>query len=222
MTNAVNAELKKIHSLSDLGKFAQKTRKFSMIEIGNSIPNITLDILLNWPSFGFFSLIEEWNDPGMLTAIRKHSKYKDYSITRSFNEQEELFSNFEQSIVPIFGANRTFIQVDKFNKNMDGYFDESIDFIYLNKRFDYCTTQSLLEFIWPKLKCWGIISGYGYMTASKQKKLDPNQDWNYCLNGEKKDEAVKGAVDDFVLLTGTPYLGHTNDKWPSWFFLKYC
>lgn len=109
--------------------------------------------------------------------------------------------------------------------------DNTIDFIYVDARHDYCGVMEDLEAWWPKLKKGGIMAGDDYLTATEQlgmksNKYDPNDDWAICGNGSKIDGAVKGAVQDFAKRVGVQV--HTTWKsgmthkeyhqWPQWIY----
>ena len=71
--------------------------------------------------------------------------------------------------------------------------DNSLDYIYIDARHDYCGVMDDLEMFWPKLKSGAIVAGHDYLTAAEV----PGQDWSICSDGSKNEGAVKGAVNDF-------------------------
>lgn len=71
--------------------------------------------------------------------------------------------------------------------------NESIEFIYVDVRHDYCEVTEDLENYWPILRPGGIMAGHDYKENSEVLK----QDWGLCEDGTRNDLAVKGAVNDF-------------------------
>lgn len=109
--------------------------------------------------------------------------------------------------------------------------DESIDFIYVDARHDYCGVKEDIETWWPKLKVGGIMAGDDYLTAAEQLHLkgdvyDINDDWGICYDGTRHEGAVKGAVKQFATKHGLAvYSTWKKDStykekqaWPQWIF----
>lgn len=59
--------------------------------------------------------------------------------------------------------------------------DQSLDFIYLDARHDYCGVREDIQMWWPKLKIGGIFAGHDYHTSSEVKTND--RDWSVCSDG---------------------------------------
>jgi len=71
--------------------------------------------------------------------------------------------------------------------------DNSIDFIYLDGRHDYCAVKEELEAYYPKVSCNGIMAGHDFIFANQTRSK--KNDWTICENGEKvyvKGGGVKG------------------------------
>jgi len=109
--------------------------------------------------------------------------------------------------------------------------DESIDFIYVDARHDYCGVKEDIEAWWPKLKTGGVMAGDDYLTAAEQLSLkggeyDANDDWGICYDGSKHEGAVKAAVKKFAHAQGLAvYSTWKHDvtskekaAWPQWIF----
>lgn len=91
--------------------------------------------------------------------------------------------------------------------------DESLDFVYVDARHDYCGTYDDIEAYWPKLKKGGIMAGHDYLLANQVK----GQDWSLCQNGTRNEGAVKGAVDDFAAKRGIKVYS-TREEWKCWIY----
>lgn len=76
--------------------------------------------------------------------------------------------------------------------------NESLDYIYVDARHDYCGVKEDLNNFWPKLRTGGIFAGHDYLTADEVA----GQDWSLCQDGSMNRGAVKGAVDEFAELHG--------------------
>ena len=109
--------------------------------------------------------------------------------------------------------------------------DNSLDFIYVDARHDYCGVIEDIEAWWPKLKTGGIMAGDDYFTAAEQLHqknsiYDPNDDWAICSDGTKHPGAVKGAVRHFATRHGFPVystwkhgMKESEKKfWPQWIY----
>jgi hypothetical protein len=72
--------------------------------------------------------------------------------------------------------------------------DESLDYVYVDARHDYCATYEDIDTWWPKLKPGGILAGHDYLYAEQERV----QDWSLCENGTRHRGAVRGAVEDFA------------------------
>ncbi|CEL92384.1 unnamed protein product [Vitrella brassicaformis CCMP3155] len=76
--------------------------------------------------------------------------------------------------------------------------DNSVDFVYIDARHDYCGVSEDLSLYWPKLRVGGIMAGHDYLTDTEMKDIQPHTDWSLCSDGTRHSGAVKKAVSDFV------------------------
>lgn len=96
--------------------------------------------------------------------------------------------------------------------------DNTLDWVYIDARHDYCGCKEDIEAFWPKLKNGGIMSGHDYHTAEEIRRITRNkQDWSICEDGTKHDGAVRGAVDEFAKENNLQVVVQTSKRnFPTW------
>eukprot|EP00549_Striatella_unipunctata_P024437 CAMPEP_0118682136 /NCGR_PEP_ID=MMETSP0800-20121206/5326_1 /TAXON_ID=210618 ORGANISM="Striatella unipunctata, Strain CCMP2910" /NCGR_SAMPLE_ID=MMETSP0800 /ASSEMBLY_ACC=CAM_ASM_000638 /LENGTH=131 /DNA_ID=CAMNT_0006578509 /DNA_START=66 /DNA_END=461 /DNA_ORIENTATION=+ len=103
--------------------------------------------------------------------------------------------------------------------------DDSLDFLHLDARHDYCGALEDLQLYWPKVKSGGFVA-HDYYTAMEAKDVSPEQDWSHCKDGTVHYGAVKGAVHDFLAeklgsaSAVVEMIGSTQEDFPSYYFIK--
>ena len=60
--------------------------------------------------------------------------------------------------------------------------DNSLDYIYVDARHDYCGVREDLRTWWPKLRMGGIFAGHDYLSGAEALKL--GHTWRQCMDGE--------------------------------------
>jgi len=60
--------------------------------------------------------------------------------------------------------------------------DNSLDYIYVDARHDYCGVREDPRTWWPKLRMGGIFAGHDYLSGSEAQEL--GQSWRHCMDGE--------------------------------------
>ena len=166
-------------------------------------------ILRHWPSCTLFYLIDIW---------KPQENYFDGANVPQ-NLQDQAYDNTLRRLSPF--KNKTKVLRMLTTDAAKFIPDDSLDFIYIDARHDYCGVMEDLENYYPKLKLNGILAGHDYKTAAEVKLADSSQDWAVCANGTRHEGAVKGAVDDFrnkMNITSKLYI--TNECWASWLFFK--
>jgi predicted O-methyltransferase YrrM len=61
--------------------------------------------------------------------------------------------------------------------------DNSLDFIYVDARHDYCGTREDLHSWWPKLRYGGILAGHDYLSAEEVEAYGQTGAWTRCRDG---------------------------------------
>ena len=100
--------------------------------------------------------------------------------------------------------------------------DNSVDYVYVDARHDYCGCRQDLEAYWPKLKAGAILAGHDFLTNAEAQAMNPDQDWALCEDGSRNPAAVWGAVTEFAQKHNLQLSVTYRDAWPSWFARKPC
>jgi hypothetical protein len=102
--------------------------------------------------------------------------------------------------------------------------DQSLDFVYVDARHDYCGVTEDIRAYYPKLRPGGILAGHDFLSVAEQKAVDSSQDWSVCMDGTVNAGAVKGAVEQFALEEGLTfsvvYAERQNGAYRSWLLQK--
>jgi len=97
--------------------------------------------------------------------------------------------------------------------------DESLDFVYVDARHDYCGAWDDMNAYWPKVRPGGMMAGHDYVTAEQALTFDPKGNWSICADGSVNPTAVLGAVNDFTRKHDLK-MYTTIEQGPSWMFRK--
>ena len=100
--------------------------------------------------------------------------------------------------------------------------DDSVDYIYVDARHDYCGVTQDLQAYWPKLKGGGILAGHDFVTNHELQRLSPDQDWSVCEDGTRHEGAVNGAVTDFARKHHLQLSITYREDFPTWYARKPC
>lgn len=100
--------------------------------------------------------------------------------------------------------------------------DDSLDYVYVDARHDYCSVTEDISLYWVKLKAGGILAGHDYMLGSALEEfveVDFSDRFDICPNGTIRERSVKGAVDDFAASLNLEVAYTFNDRPPFLSFL---
>ena len=100
--------------------------------------------------------------------------------------------------------------------------DDTVDYIYVDARHDYCGVMQDLEAYWPKLKAGGILAGHDFVTNSELQDMSPDQDWSLCEDGTRNAAAVWGAVTEFAQKHNLQLSVTYREEFPTWFARRPC
>lgn len=192
----------------DLAKLIQAHTNFTTaVEVGVKAGVFAENNLRHWTNCKTYKLVDVWDH---------QENYKD-SANVDKDKQNKILEKTRRRMEPF---------VDKVNVE---YFKmlsteaakliakESIDFIYIDARHDYCGVMEDLEAYWPLLRPGGIIAGHDYHTNYDNIG---KQDWGLCQDGTRNDGAVKGAVNNFFEPKGLTISVTQEPMWMSWIVQK--
>jgi hypothetical protein len=164
-------ELPRVVYRQDLGVLMEFLNGKTMIEIGTHKGWFAKDLLSKWPSFEKYYGIDPWKEQRF---------YKDAANLK----EEYQIKAYEYALKSLIEFKDRIILYKDFSKNVAKKFEsESIDFIYLDGRHDYCGVMSDLKLYYEKLKCDGVMAGNAYLTVAEQFHLS-NDDFSLCENGD--------------------------------------
>ena len=177
-----------------------------MTEVGVKEGFFANTILGNWSIFEHYYGIDPY-------------KYQDnYMDGANVDQptQDRTYSEAVSLLTNTFGQDRiTFIK--KYSTDAVGQFqNESIDFIYIDARHDYCGAKADIEAFYPIVKCGGLYAGHDYQFSAN------GQNWALCANGSTIEGSVKRAVLEFAHTKSTPVQSTLESDWASWYFFKKC
>jgi hypothetical protein len=158
----------KLKDRTEFGLLLEHLEYKTMIEIGVQNGIYANEILSKWSSFQKYYGIDPWS---------KQKNYQDWANVEN-DEQYKKYQN-AKNILNKYGSKIELIR--NYSKNaVSNFKNNSIDFIYLDGRHDYCGVYEDLEFYYPKLKCNGIMSGHDFDIIRKVG----GQDYSLCENGK--------------------------------------
>lgn len=183
---------------------------------------------------GLFSkqLLEQWKSCRRMHLIDLWEHYKTNVANIDTNTTHEAFLLFQQTQENVQPWNNK-VKFHRMSSIKAAQFigRESLDFVYINSRPDYCSVTEDIKAYWPLLKPGGIMAGQNFRSADEVLVAAQNEggggddgqdeDWSQCVDGSKHMGAVKGAVLDFMTPRGIQVaVSYQDDDWPSWMVLK--
>jgi hypothetical protein len=150
------------------GKFLEENGYKIAIEVGVFKGSFAMDLLKTWPSFEKYYGI----DPYVL-----QKNYKDR--TNLAEEKQDGVYNRTLELLTSIGGDRVKLIRKPAMEGVKEFEDNSVDFIYLDGRHNYCAVREELDAYYPKLKCNGIMAGHDFMPPL----VNIHTDWRVCENG---------------------------------------
>jgi len=184
----------------------QEEKKTHGAELGVYRGGFSHVLLSNWPAAERFYVVDLWHT---------QRNYGD-----SCNVEESAQTDVYNSALDALKhwQNKTIFMRMYTSEAVDLIPDNSLDFIYVDARHDYCGCKEDMIMYWPKLKENGIMAGHDYMNARQAYQLS-GQHWNLCMDGTINEGAVKGAVNEFAAAQDVT-LTITDEEWPTWIVRK--
>lgn len=193
-----------------LGSLLEKKQFERGAEVGVQRGLHASELLSNWKSCQYFALVDVW---------KQQDNYVDGSNVDN-SAQEDLYQETLTRLSPWQDRTQFFrmLSVDAATQMADN----SLDFVYIDARHDYCGCTEDLQAYWPKLRPGGIFAGHDYMTAEEARALAPDGDYGICMDGTRNEGAVRGAVEDFAMAHGLTISVSYRDGgfWSTWMVQK--
>ena len=184
------------------------------VEIGVQRGEFARTMVSEWAGHGLdlYALVDVW---------APQENYLDVANV-DLNAQEDILKTARRALAA-YANDTLFLRM--YSVEAARWFEpESLDFVYVDARHDYCGVTEDLVAYWPLLRSGGLMAGHDYLTNSEMKALLPRttMDWSVCADGSVHPGAVKGAVLDFVARQGiaADAVLATNDEWPSFYLTK--
>ena len=194
-----------VRTRDDLGKLLESEGFTVGIELGVQSGYYSKTILSHWKSCERYYLVDIW---------QQQENYMDGANVNN-HQQESLFKGAQALLKP-WQDKAVFLR--KYTSQaVHDVPDNSVDFVYVDARHDYCGATEDIELYWPKLKAGGLMTGHDYKLASEGPAGD---DWSVCADGSKHPGAVRGAVDEFAAKHGFQVVVTYRDDWNTWMIRK--
>ena len=192
-------QIDKLPDRGVLGSFLQQHRLDGAgVEIGVQRGYYSKHILNSWKSCTKYVLVDTW---------KKTANYTDNANVED-SQQEAILALAKKNTKGWEGK----VQIMRNYSTVAAlaFANNSVDFVYVDARHDYCGVKEDIEAWWPKVATRGFMAGHDYMTGYQHLKAknvdyktlyDPKDDWTLCYDGITVNEgAVRGAVEDFAKL----------------------
>jgi len=174
-----------------MGEFLEDMQAKRGAEIGVQNGRFSAHVLTDWASCEYFLLVDPW--------LQQNVTYTDFANTDDFKQEYNY-----QNTVKRLSIFSNILDVKRMTSKDASVLvpDDSLDFVYLDARHDYCSVKEDLELWWPKLKMGGILAGHDFVNQDDLDRLDNLViDWTLCPDGVTRNRGlVKGAVLEFAQL----------------------
>lgn len=110
-----------------------------------------------------------------------------------FGRQNENLRDAVEALNKAGGDRVRILQLTSFNASRI-FDEESLDFVFLDARHDYCSVLGDLRTWWPKVRKGGFIAGDDFHRAVGSGTA---VSWQLCPTGRRHPGGVEQAVDDF-------------------------
>jgi len=197
----------RIASRNEMGYALQADAALDGAELGVQRGIYSEILLTHWKRMRSWHLVDLWGQQENYFDIANVNDIEQQKIYEEARDRLRSFSQGNISFHRMYTSSASHLIANN-----------SLDFVYIDARHDYCGVMEDILLYWPKLRPNGIFAGHDYLDASTVKSRN-GQDWGVCQDSTRNDGAVKGAVDDFVS-TNHLSLHITTDEWPTWITRK--
>lgn len=183
------SDLESVQHRYDIGNILEKRHYKVGVELGVQAGIFARAMLSRWSKCEKYILVDIW--------ARQDKNYLDTANVDN-QQQNQIMRLAQQRTGP--WASKVIIH-QNFTVDAAKYVeDNSVDFVYVDARHDYCGVMEDITAWYPKLRTGGIMAGHDYLSNADLKRIEPlsPQDWSVCENGTINVGAVKGAVDEFA------------------------
>lgn len=198
-----------LNSRTDIAQLLESEGLTTGAELGVLVGDFAEHTLNIWQGCKTYYLVDLW------------AKQKNYvDLANSDDKEQELrYETTQKRLAPWEG--KTQIKRMYTTEAAKQIPDNSLDYVYVDARHDYCGVMEDLQAYWPKLRSGGIFAGHDYIDAHYHALKATNQDWSVCMDGTVNFGAVKGAVNEFAEEHGLTVVATVADgDWPSWLIRK--
>mmetsp|Transcript_1044 Transcript_1044/g.1993 ORF Transcript_1044/g.1993 Transcript_1044/m.1993 type:complete len:295 (-) Transcript_1044:684-1568(-) len=192
----------------EIGKFLNSENFTSGAEIGVQQGHYSNALLSTWASCKLLLLVDCW---------RSQQNYVDWANVA--DDAQDHFLASARRALRKYEAQTDVLFFPMFSTQAAKFIpDNSLDFVYLDARHDYCAVTEDINLYYPKIRPGGILAGHDYLDNSDLKRMQPDNDWGLCMNGQRHEGAVKGAVQDFLRSFPSPpdFQVTTIEAYPTW------
>lgn len=173
-----------------MGAFLEREGFTTGAELGVKKGWFSQQTLETWPSCKKYLLVDIW----------AHQDNYVESANVDDAQQQQFMEVAQQRLAP--WASKTVFMRMYTTQAAAQVQDESLEYVYVDARHDYCGCLEDMVAWWPKVKPGGILAGHDYIDAAGMRAVHPLEDWALCANGTRHEGAVQGAVHDFAVQHG--------------------
>lgn len=198
-----------IHSRVDIAALLQRDKMETGVELGVQLGRFSEELMHIWKSCTKLYLVDIW-------AERENEAAADNVA----NHLHERIFRLAQRLLQPWDFKVKYMRMTT-AEAANVIPDDSLDFVYLDARTDYCGTMEDLRLYWPKLRAGGILAGRNFLFANAPSVINTGQDWTTCADGTKNEGSVRAAVEEFaqdkgLTITVTCDTQTREKHWPSW------
>uniref|UniRef100_A0A7S1P4D4 Methyltransferase domain-containing protein n=1 Tax=Vitrella brassicaformis TaxID=1169539 RepID=A0A7S1P4D4_9ALVE len=188
---------------ADLGDVLERENKTVGVELGVQRGEFAAEVLSRWPKCRKYYLVDLWTH---------QDNYNDTANVAT--DAQEAYMNEAKDKLRHWQDKTVWMRMLTSDAARE-IPDNSVDFVYIDARHDYCGVSEDLSLYWPKLRVGGIMAGHDYLTDTEMKDIQPHTDWSLCSDGTRHSGAVKKAVSDFVRSHNLTVVSTKPQKWKN-------
>lgn len=177
------------------GSVMEKLHFRRAVEVGVFRGEFGAALLKSAPSLTHYFGVDPWT--------QQANSADDWNINNDLQQENQHVAI--RTLRAAAGEKVHIMQLQSVNASR-AFFDESLDFVFLDARHDYCSVLTDLRVWWPKVRPGGMIAGDDYHRAQGSITAES---WEVCPTGRKHYGGVLQAVDDFF----AKQFGQQSKEW---------